>query len=141
MRTDYFADLLPEFVTAVTAPPARAVTPESNQHTLRNNELGALSPTVTGVTAVTAKKQDTGKQTVTAHHGRAVNVYEYRLTDKPGTWLTLIADCDLTEAARTCRMMFDAKRVLEVREKGGCIQPLRDHKGTILAGTNSDRGK
>jgi hypothetical protein len=37
----------------------------------------------------------------------AMRVYRYRLTDKPDTWLTMIApDCDLEDARRSLRLRF-----------------------------------
>jgi hypothetical protein len=45
-------------------------------------------------------------------------VYRYRLTDKPDSWLTMIAPgCDLEEARRTVVLKFGAGRVLDV-ERG-----------------------
>jgi hypothetical protein len=46
----------------------------------------------------------------------AMRVYRYRVTDKPGTWLTMIAPgCDLEDAARDLRGRF-GERLLEVVE-------------------------
>jgi len=45
----------------------------------------------------------------------AMRVYQYRITDKPTSWLTLIAPgCDLEEARRIVTNQFGAARVLEV---------------------------
>ena len=49
----------------------------------------------------------------------AMRVYQYRLTDRPDTWLTMLAPgCDLDEARRTLALRFGAERVIEVRERG-----------------------
>jgi len=46
-----------------------------------------------------------------------MSVYRYRLTDKPGTWLVLIAPgCDLDEARRVLENQFGAERLIEVVE-------------------------
>ena len=45
----------------------------------------------------------------------AMRVYQYRITDKPASWLTLIAPgCDLDEARRIITNRFGAARVLDV---------------------------
>jgi hypothetical protein len=45
-----------------------------------------------------------------------MRVFHYRLTDKPETWLVLIAPgCELDEARRSVRNQFGTERVLEVR--------------------------
>jgi hypothetical protein len=45
----------------------------------------------------------------------AIRVYQYRITDKPTSWLTLIAPgCDLEEARRIVTNQFGAARVLDV---------------------------
>jgi hypothetical protein len=42
--------------------------------------------------------------------------YEYRLKDRPGIWLMLIAPgCDLTQATRSVLWTFGSDRVIEVR--------------------------
>lgn len=47
-------------------------------------------------------------------------VYRYRLTDKPDTWLILIAPgCDLDEARRVLENQFGKERVIEVVENCG----------------------
>jgi hypothetical protein len=44
-------------------------------------------------------------------------VYRYRLTDKPGSWLTMIAPgCGLEEARRIVVLKFGADRVLDVEQ-------------------------
>ncbi len=48
-----------------------------------------------------------------------MSVYRYRLTDKPDTWLILIAPGDdLNEARRVLKNQFGAERVIEVVENG-----------------------
>ncbi|MCU0836372.1 MAG: hypothetical protein MUC77_18370 [Chromatiaceae bacterium] len=45
----------------------------------------------------------------------AMRVYQYRISDQPGSWLTLIAPgCDLEEARRIITNRFGAARVLDV---------------------------
>lgn len=46
-----------------------------------------------------------------------LKVFEYRLTDDPGQWLFLLADCSLAEARRSLRDRFGAARVLAVRKR------------------------
>jgi hypothetical protein len=46
----------------------------------------------------------------------AMRVYQYRLTDKPDTWLTMLAPgCDLADARRSLVLRFGPERVIEVR--------------------------
>jgi hypothetical protein len=48
----------------------------------------------------------------------AMRVYHYRLTDKPDTWLTMIAPgCDLADARRSLVLRFGAERLVDVRER------------------------
>ena len=48
----------------------------------------------------------------------AMRVYHYRLTDRPDTWLTMLAPgCDLDEARRTLALRFGPERLVEVRER------------------------
>jgi hypothetical protein len=54
----------------------------------------------------------------------AMRVYRYRLTDRPDTWLTMIAPgCDPDEARRSLALRFGAERLIEVREH--CTAPNR----------------
>ena len=47
----------------------------------------------------------------------AMRVYEYRVTDSPGSWLLLIAPRrELDEARRIVEGRFGAKRIIDVRE-------------------------
>lgn len=109
MRTDYFSDLLPEFVTSVTTAKPKLVTPENHGNASNINEIEKALPLLPVLPRKTA---------ITAQRGRAVSVFDYKLADKPDTWLVLIAPgCDLKEATRTCRLMFGADRVLAVRNR------------------------
>jgi hypothetical protein len=47
-----------------------------------------------------------------------MRVYQYRLTDKPDTWLTMLAPgCDLDEARRSLVLRFGPERLIDVRER------------------------
>jgi hypothetical protein len=46
----------------------------------------------------------------------AMQIYRYRITDKPNDWLVMIAPgCDLGEARRTLVMRFGAERLMDVQ--------------------------
>jgi hypothetical protein len=48
----------------------------------------------------------------------AMRVYQYRLTDRPDTWLTMLApECDLDEARHDLELRFGPERLIEVRER------------------------
>ncbi|NCA72316.1 MAG: hypothetical protein EOM91_20035, partial [Sphingobacteriia bacterium] len=48
----------------------------------------------------------------------AMRVYQYRLTDRPDAWLTMLAPgCDLDQARRDLALRFGAERVIEIRER------------------------
>jgi hypothetical protein len=65
-------------------------------------------------TAVRAGAQATGASA--AHAPSAMCVYRYRLSDRPETWLTMIApNCDLDEARRCLRLRF-GERLTDVVE-------------------------
>jgi hypothetical protein len=71
----------------------------------------------------------------------AMRVYQYRITDKPATWLTLIAPgCDLNEARRIVTNQFGAARVLDVvpyRAGGIGARSPDDPPGSIERGNNT----
>ncbi len=47
----------------------------------------------------------------------AMKVFRFRLTDRPGTWLTMLAPgCDLEQARRDLVLRFGEARLIEVRE-------------------------
>jgi hypothetical protein len=46
-----------------------------------------------------------------------MRVYQYRLVERPDTWLTLLAPgCDLADARRSLALRFGPERLIEVRE-------------------------
>lgn len=54
------------------------------------------------------------------------SVYEYRLTDKPNTWLIMLAPgCNQAEAKRALELKFGADRLLSVRV---CLENRRDKR-------------
>ena len=134
MRTDYFDDLLPASVTHVTQPETERVTPETEKVTSETNHLtevsrtSRMSRTKTGNTEhneaiaehlaerAAIQEYDGGltREQAEAEARRTLRVFEYRLTDKPDTWLVLIGPgCDLIEATESLRGRF-GKRLIEV---------------------------
>jgi hypothetical protein len=64
------------------------------------------------------REHDGGESRETAEREArsAMRVYRYRVTDKPDTWLTMIAPgCDLADAQHTLELRFPG-RLLEVQE-------------------------
>jgi hypothetical protein len=80
------------------------------------NGIGATGPAV--------PEEPTEPKTLTFQVNRqsgvksAMRVYHYRLTDKPGAWLTMLAPgCDLDEARHNLVLRFGPERLIEVRER------------------------
>ena len=47
-----------------------------------------------------------------------MRVYQYRLADKPDTWLTMLAPgCDLADARHSLVLRFGPERLIDVRER------------------------
>jgi hypothetical protein len=63
---------------------------------------------------------DGGEDRATAEREAAagMRVYQYRLTDKPDAWLTMLAPgCDLDDARHSLVLRFGPERLTEVRER------------------------
>ena len=135
MRTDYFDDLLPDSVTRVTQPKTESVTPEPDSATQENSNLcdasrmSRMSRTnkdsteeneaITEYLAERAAihEYDAGmtRKAAEAEARRALQVYEYRLTDDPATWLVMIAPGQALDQARESLQLRFSGRLLDVR--------------------------
>ena len=108
MKTDYFSDLLPDFVTTVTSNQAQPVTPEKTGNELKNSGLPEALPVLPLLPEKTGNTQH--------ETPRTLRVYRYRLRDCPGSDLILIAPgTDMAEATRGLRLKY-GDRLLDVAE-------------------------
>lgn len=90
------------------SPPVPSLTDENRQDILESIEERAAIREFDG----NQSREEAEQQACSASR-----VYRYRLTDKPGTWLTLICPgCDLEEARHVLDLKFGA-RVVDVAER------------------------
>jgi hypothetical protein len=69
---------------------------------------------------------DGGEDRATAEREAAagMRIYQYRIADKPDTWLTMLAPgCDLDDARHSLMLRFGADRLIDVRERTSPAAP------------------
>lgn len=93
MRTDYFDDLLPDFVTSVTTPHQEPVTLKICQRSHENNELDEVLPALPVLPVKTGKTEKKAKQPATRY------AYCFRLHNGEGGG-TYLTDARTLDAAR-----------------------------------------
>jgi hypothetical protein len=138
VRTDYFDIFALRCVTTVTSAKLQLVTPKNAGSERKSSNLQEVLP---ALPLLPEKTDNTKHDEAIAEHlaeraaimeydgglsrdqaeseaRKALRVFEYQITDNPGSWLTMIAPgCTLEEAAGSLRVRY-RERLLAVKPRG-----------------------